>query len=146
MTASGRGRLLLRGGEGYEQARVGWIFNARRPDRYPAAILEVADEEDVAAGVRLAAERGWKVSVRSGGHSWAAWSLHDDALLIDLGGLRSMSYDDATGVVSAGPATKGSLSFTTTARSAPSSSTSATTARTSRATTTSSPVARSRST
>ena len=31
------------------------------------------------------ASEGWKVSVRSGGHSWAAWSVRDDALLIDLG-------------------------------------------------------------
>ena len=35
--------LLLRGEEGYEEPRVGRIFNARRPDRYPAAVLEVAD-------------------------------------------------------------------------------------------------------
>ena len=38
-----KGRLHLRGDEGYEEARVGRIFNARKPDRYPAAILEVAD-------------------------------------------------------------------------------------------------------
>ena len=36
-------------------------------------------------GVRLARERGWQVSVRAGGHSWAGWSVRDDALLIDLG-------------------------------------------------------------
>ena len=63
------GRLLLRGEPGYEQARVGRVFNARRPDRFPAAVLLAADEDDVIAGVRLAAERGWTVSVRSGGHS-----------------------------------------------------------------------------
>ena len=93
-----RGRLLLRGEDGYEEARVGRIFNARRPDRFPDAILEVADEQDVVAGVRLAVKRGWKVSVRAGGHSWAAWSLHDDALLLDLAALRSIDYDETTGV------------------------------------------------
>jgi FAD/FMN-containing dehydrogenase len=103
------GRLYLRGEEGYEEARAGRIFNARKPDRFPAAVLEVACEEDVAAGVRLAAQRGWKVAVRSGGHSWAAWSVHDDALLLDLGALRSLDYDPTNGVVVAGPATKGSL-------------------------------------
>jgi len=103
------GRLSLRGEAGYEQARVGRIFNARRAERYPAAVLEVADSQDVVAGVRLAAERGWKVSVRSGGHSWAAWSLHDDALLLDLGALNDLKYDADTGIVSAGPATKGAL-------------------------------------
>ena len=61
------------------------------------------------AGVRLAAERGWTVSVRSGGHSWAVWSLRDDALLIDLGEMRDLAYDPATGVVSARPAVQGGL-------------------------------------
>ena len=31
-------RLLYQGEKGYEQARVGRVFNARRPDRYPAAL------------------------------------------------------------------------------------------------------------
>ncbi len=103
------GRLLLRDEPGYEQARTGRIFNARRPDRFPAAVLLAADEADVVAGVRLATERGWPVSVRSGGHSWGAWSLRDEALLIDLGGLRDLAYDPATGVASARPAVQGGL-------------------------------------
>lgn len=105
-------RLVQRGDERYEQARIGRIFNARKPDRFPAAVLEVRDEQDVIDGVRLAAARGWQVSVRSGGHSWAAWSIHDDALLLDLGALRSIDYDAATGIVAAGPATQGALELT----------------------------------
>ena len=103
------GRLLRRGEPGYEQARTGRIFNARRPDRFPAAVLLAADDDDVIEGVRLAGERGWTVSVRSGGHSWAAWSLRDDALLIDLGALCDMEYSPATGVVSVRPAVRGGL-------------------------------------
>ena len=103
------GRLLWRGEPGYEQARVGRIFNARRPDRFPAAVLLAADEDDVIEGVRLAAEHGWAVAVRSGGHSWAAWSLRNDALLIDLGAMRDISYEPTTGVVSVRPAVPGGL-------------------------------------
>jgi FAD/FMN-containing dehydrogenase len=103
------GRLLRRGDPGYEQARVGRIFNARRPDRFPAAVLLAADDDDVIEGVRLAAEQGWTVAVRSGGHSWAAWSLRDDTLLIDLGAMRDIAYEPATGVVSARPAVQGGL-------------------------------------
>jgi FAD/FMN-containing dehydrogenase len=103
------GGLFLRGDPGYEQARVGRIFNARRPDRFPAAVLLAASDADVVRGVRLAASRGWPVSVRSGGHSWAAWSLRDDALLIDLGALRDLAYDPATGVCSARPTLRGGL-------------------------------------
>jgi hypothetical protein len=84
------GRLRLRGDSGYESARVDPVFNGRKPDRFPAAILEARSTADVVAGVRLAIERGWKVSVRAGGHSWAAWSIHDDALLIDLSGMRDI--------------------------------------------------------
>jgi FAD binding domain len=103
------GRLLLRGDPGYEHARIGRIFNARRPDRFPAAVLLAEDDSDVTEGVRVAAERGWTVTVRSGGHSWAAWSLRDDALLIDLGRLRDIAYDPATGIASARPAVQGGL-------------------------------------
>src|SRR5690349_2858072 len=102
-------RLYKKGDEGYEEARVGRIFNARRPDRYPAAVLLAEGVEDVVAGVDLARARGWPVSVRSGGHSWAAWSLRDNALLIDLGRLDQLAYDEATGIVVAGPAVRGGL-------------------------------------
>jgi FAD/FMN-containing dehydrogenase len=102
-------RLVMRGDDGYEQARVGRVFNARRPDRYPAAILTAREDVDVVAGVRLAVQRGWSVSVRSGGHSWAAWSLRDDALLIDLGAMRELTYDSDTGIASVCPALRGGL-------------------------------------
>ncbi|MGN6870321.1 MAG: FAD-binding oxidoreductase [Solirubrobacteraceae bacterium] len=104
--------VLWRGDPGYEDARVARVFNARRPDRFPAGVLAASSEADVIAGVRLARERGLRVSVRAGGHSWAVWSLHDDALLIDLGGMREMTFDQATGIATASPAVKGGAEFT----------------------------------
>lgn len=101
------GRLHFPGEEAYEIARVGRVFNARRPDRLPVAVLEASTEQDVVEGVRLARERGWKVAVRAGGHSWAAWSVRDDALLIDLGALKEIVYDEETAIVSASPSVKG---------------------------------------
>ena len=106
------GELHWRADAGYEEARVGRVFNARRPRRYPAAVLEAESEDDVVAGVRLARERGLVVSVRAGGHSWAAWSVRDDALLIDLGRMREMSYDADTGIATASPAVKGGAELT----------------------------------
>lgn len=102
-----RGDLLWRGDPGYEEARVGRVFNARRPERMPAAVLLAADEDDVVAGVRMARERGMQVTVRAGGHSWAAWAVRDEVLLIDLGRMREISYDEETGVVTANPAVRG---------------------------------------
>jgi FAD/FMN-containing dehydrogenase len=110
MTLAGtgfRGTLLRRGEPGYERARVGRLFNARHPDRMPAAVLVPADDADVVRGVRLARAEGWPVSVRAGGHSWAAWSVRDGALLIDLAELRDLGYDPATRVATARPAVHG---------------------------------------
>ena len=101
------GKLWRRGEDGYEQARVDGVFNARRPDRFPAAILLAADEADVVAGVRLASEENLRVAVRSGGHSWAAWSVRDGSLLIDLGAMRHISYDPTTHIATINPAVRG---------------------------------------
>jgi FAD/FMN-containing dehydrogenase len=49
------------------------------------------------------------VSVRAGGHSWAGWSVRDDTLLIDLGNLNTIAYDESTGIATAGPAVRGGL-------------------------------------
>lgn len=105
-------RVIWRGEPGYEEARVARVFNARRPDRFPAGVLPAVSEQDVVAGVRVARERGLHVSVRAGGHSWAVWSLRDDALLIDLGGLREMTFDPDTGIATVSPGVKGGAEFT----------------------------------
>ncbi|MBL5972679.1 MAG: FAD-binding oxidoreductase [Candidatus Leucobacter sulfamidivorax] len=101
------GRLVLPGDSDFEEAVLGRVFNGRRPDRRPDAVLIAASVEDVRRGVLLAKERGWTVAVRSGGHAWAAWSVRDGGLLIDLGALDDIDYDAETEIVSAGPATKG---------------------------------------
>jgi FAD/FMN-containing dehydrogenase len=101
------GRIVYPTDPEFEEARVGRVFNGRRPERQPAAVLFAETDDDVVAGVRLASARGWSVSVRSGGHSWAAWSVRDRALLIDLGRMRDLDYDAATGVVGARPAVMG---------------------------------------
>jgi FAD/FMN-containing dehydrogenase len=101
------GDIVWRGDRGYEEARTGRVFNARLSDRYPAAVLFAVGEDDVVAGVRLARDRGLKISVRAGGHSWAAWSVRDDALLIDLGRMRETTFDPDTGIATASPAVKG---------------------------------------
>lgn len=101
------GTFLLRDDPGFADAVVDRVFNRLLPQRLPAAVLKVANEQDVVRGIRLAKDRGWKVAIRSGGHSWAQWSVRDDALVLDLGALNDASYDEATGIASAGPAIKG---------------------------------------
>jgi FAD/FMN-containing dehydrogenase len=114
MSESFTGQLLRRGdttldSAGFDDAAVSRIFNQRRPSRRPAAVLRAADAADVAAGVRLARAEGLQVAVRSGGHSWAAWSLRDDTLLIDLAAFTGIDYDDDSGIATVGPAVRGGL-------------------------------------
>jgi len=111
MTGPFTGQLLRSGDAEFSDAAVSRIFNQRRPSRKPAALLRAADAADVAAGVRLARAEGLQVAVRAGGHSWAAWSLRDDTLLIDLAAFTRMSYDDETGIVTAGPAIRGGVNL-----------------------------------
>jgi FAD/FMN-containing dehydrogenase len=100
--------VIERGDPGFEAACFDRVWNGRKPsERTPAAVLFATSDQDVVDGVRLAGQRGWQVSVRSGGHSWAGWSVRDDALLIDLGGMREMSLDGD--VATARPAVRGGL-------------------------------------
>jgi FAD/FMN-containing dehydrogenase len=102
-----RGSFLRRGDAGFDEACVSRVFNERRPARRPVAVLRAADAADVAVGIRLARKNGWRIAVRAGGHSWGVWSLHEEALLIDLAAFTAISYDETTGVVTAGPAVRG---------------------------------------
>lgn len=38
--------IIWRGEEAYEEARVGRVFNLRRPDRFPVAVLEARHVSD----------------------------------------------------------------------------------------------------
>jgi hypothetical protein len=102
------GKFYVPSDEGFVEAAFARVFNHRRPsDRLPSAVLVAENEQDVVAGVRFAKENGLAVAVRSGGHSWAVWSVQNNTLLIDLGKLNSAEFDEATGIVSGGPAIQG---------------------------------------
>ena len=103
------GTLLVRGDAGYEQARLGAVWNARKPRRFPDAILLAATDQDVSAGVRLAAAKGWKVSIRSGGHSWIGNGVRDGGLLIDLSGMDEVTIDAGRRRAIVRPAVQGTV-------------------------------------
>lgn len=77
----------------YEEARVGRVFNHRRPSRFPLAVAKATCEEDLVFAVQLAIKHQCRVAIRSGGHSWAAWSVRDESILIDLGSYKHMEID-----------------------------------------------------
>lgn len=87
------GVVLERGGPDYEAVRRQMVWNEVKPDRYPEAIVRVASTADIVAGVRLAEERGLRVAVRSGGHSWVGSSVRDGTVLLDMSARRAITVD-----------------------------------------------------
>ena len=84
-----RGRVITPHDAGYDEARV--VFY--RPDAHPAAIVRVADQDDVATTIRFAAESGLDLAVRSGGHSTVGYSTTEGGLVLDLHDLRGLEID-----------------------------------------------------
>ncbi len=104
-----KGKIYYKGDAGYENARVGRVFNHRRPERYPVAVFFPEDENDVVEAVKLANTEGYKIAIRAGGHSWAAWSVRDEGILLDLKHFNKIEFDETTNIVKAQPAVKGGM-------------------------------------
>lgn len=100
-------KIYRKGDKGYEKARLNRVFNKKPPDRYPEAVFFPENEDDVVKAVLFAKENNYKIAIRSGGHSWAVWSVRDRGILLDLQHLNHMSYNEETQIASAGPAAKG---------------------------------------
>src|ERR1051326_1043544 len=90
LKSSLRGRLLLAGDAGYDEARV--IWNAMI-DRRPAMIARCAGAADVMKAVRFAGEHKLLVAVRGGGHNIAGNAVCDGGLMIDLSLMKSVRVD-----------------------------------------------------
>jgi FAD/FMN-containing dehydrogenase len=72
------------------------------PERGPAAIVRVANADDVRAVVRLVHAAGVELAVRSGGHSAAGHGASDGGVVIDLRDLKAIDIDLETNTVWAG--------------------------------------------
>ncbi|KAI0469056.1 FAD-binding domain-containing protein [Xylaria cf. heliscus] len=94
----------------FHEAVWGRVFNCRRDtSRVPRAVVRASSVAHVRDAVELAAQLQCRVAVRSGGHSWAAWSVRHDAVLLDLAGLTHVTYDDRTKIVSCSPSATGEM-------------------------------------
>ncbi|MEU9367542.1 FAD-binding oxidoreductase [Streptomyces avermitilis] len=102
-----QGRIVRRGDEAYEQARLDAVWNERKPDRHPDVIVLAENEQDVVAAVRLARAQGMPVGIRSGGHSWVGNGVRDGGMLLDLSRLQEITVDPQARTASVQPAAKG---------------------------------------
>ncbi|MFP3948191.1 MAG: FAD-binding oxidoreductase [Longimicrobiales bacterium] len=91
LTDALRGRVLLRGDEGYDDARR--ILNPSF-DRYPALIAQVTGSADVATAVHFARDHGnLLLAVKCGGHSASGQSTCDRGMMIDLSLFRDVRVE-----------------------------------------------------
>jgi FAD/FMN-containing dehydrogenase len=91
-----RGEVLVDGDVGYEEARL--VYNGMI-DKRPAVVIGAVDEADVIAGVRYAAENGFDLSIRGGGHSVPGFGTNDDGVVIDLGRMKGIRVEPETRTV-----------------------------------------------
>jgi len=98
-----KGRLILPGDDGYAAARRGASFSPAE-DRHPAAIVQCADESDVARAIDAARTASLAIAVKSGGHDVLGECTADGGLVIDLGAMTRVDIDAAqqTATVQAG--------------------------------------------
>lgn len=77
-----KGTLVLPGEPGYDDARLSHdtLFDARRP----AAVASCRTPADVQACLEVAHSAGLPAAARSGGHSYAGYSVPDGGLVIDV--------------------------------------------------------------
>ncbi|BBX61470.1 oxidoreductase [Mycobacterium saskatchewanense] len=109
MGALPAGRHFFRTDDGYEAARRGTVWHQRVPERYPEVIVQAVDSADIVAGLRYAKANGHKVSIVSGGHSFAASHLRDGAVLLDVSRLDHATIDAQKRTAVVGPGKGGSL-------------------------------------
>jgi hypothetical protein len=103
------GKVHFKADSRYEALRQAASWNARKPNRYPNAIVLAESEADVIAAVKLAGERGWQVTARSGGHSWSGSHTRDGALQINLARMKQIDVDVDKGLVAVSPSTYGNV-------------------------------------
>ncbi len=104
-----KGKVHFRGESRYEAFRQAASWNARKPNRFPEAIVLAQNEQDVIAAVQLAKERGWQVTTRSGGHSWYASHTRDKSVQINLARMQEIEVDRASGIVKISPSVYGNV-------------------------------------
>jgi FAD/FMN-containing dehydrogenase len=90
LSAMFKGRVIGPGDPDYDRART--IFYGGF-DRRPAAIVRVADADDVARVVSFARETGLELAVRSGGHSAAGYGLSHGGIVLDLSQMKHLQID-----------------------------------------------------
>src|SRR4051794_28562738 len=90
LKANVNGRVIEPGGPEYDTARRVMYGGV---DRHPAAVVRVADVDDVRAVIAFARDTGVELAIRSGGHSAKGDSSTEGGVVLDLRDLRAIDID-----------------------------------------------------
>lgn len=93
------GRVIVRDSPEYEIARQD--YNARF-SKFPAVIVYCRTAQDAANSIRWVRKQKIPFRIRSGGHSYEAFSLVDDGLVIDVSELLHLQIDKVNGIARIG--------------------------------------------
>lgn len=97
---------VYRSDEGFVRRLIEPLFDKLPLHRTPDVIASPRTEVEVVDLMREASQQGWKVAVRSGGHSWIASSVRSGGLLLDMSAFNSISIDATTRTAKVGPAVR----------------------------------------
>jgi FAD/FMN-containing dehydrogenase len=97
---------VYRSDEGFVRRLIEPLFNKLALDRSPDVIASPRTEVEIVDLMREGSQQGWKVAVRSGGHSWIASSVRSGGLLLDMSAFNSISIGATTRTAKVGPAVR----------------------------------------
>lgn len=96
-------RQYTRGQNGYELQRMGAVWQAIKPAKFPDLIVQARSETEIVEVLHHARARRTTVAVRGGGHNYIASYLRDGGILLDVSALREVDVDADAAVVRAQP-------------------------------------------
>lgn len=92
--------VLLPGTQAWNQATLSWNGMAART---PAVVIQPTSAAEVASAVSFARDRRLLLSVRGGGHNIAGTSIAEAGFALDMGRMRSVSFDADRRIAAVGP-------------------------------------------
>ncbi|MBT8114019.1 MAG: FAD-binding oxidoreductase [Arenicella sp.] len=98
-----KGRVWERGQTGFDEAVLATSFNGRDPGHRPQVLVEANNILDVQNALARAHEEGLKVSICSGGHSWAQNHLREGGLLLSMARINQVKVDAEQKTARVGP-------------------------------------------
>jgi FAD/FMN-containing dehydrogenase len=95
-----RGRVFYRGQSGF--AAASHVYNERFDYVVPSAVARPLGTSDVSAAINWCVAKGVSLRARSGGHSYAGYSVLSDGVVLDLRNFHGIAVDKSAGTATIG--------------------------------------------